>query len=102
MMEDFGDFGDEAFLGLCAEDWRDYAPLDAEENHQRQLERNRQRMLEDEVDDAWDRENERDLFDIVREHDEEYGDPDYPAGVGQDVSEFDEGADDYLNCDWRE
>lgn len=95
MLEDFGDYGDEAFLGFCAEDWRDYAPLDAEENHLRQLERNRQRELEeiklefaDEANDAHG--HERDLFDLVREHEEE---EDWLRGGD---------GDDYLNCSWEE
>lgn len=86
MREDFGDFGDERFLGTCAEDW-------LEDTRQFWQERQRERelrasdLLEQEVDDAFDVENERDLFDIVREHDE-------------DVDDWLD--DDYLDCDWEE
>ena len=97
MLEDFGWSGDEFLIGDCQDDWNmDMVDVRADEHGERT-----RLLAEDEVDDAWDRENERDLFDIVREHDEEYGDPDYPEQVGQDVSEFDED-DDYLNCDWQE
>ena len=94
MAEDFGDFGDEAFLGFCAEDWRDYAPLDAEENHLRQLERNRQRELEeiklefaDEANDEHEQGHGRDALDLVREYEE---------------SENFEADEEYLNCVWEE
>jgi hypothetical protein len=67
MLEDFGWSGDEFLIGDCRDDWgMDMLDLRADEYAERQ-----RLLAEDEVDDAWDRENERDLCDIVREHDEE-------------------------------
>jgi hypothetical protein len=84
--EDFGDWGDERFLGVCAEDWL----WDVNERRLHDMGEVRARDLEEEeVDNAWDAENERDLFDIVREHEEE------EDWLGDDD-------DDYLDCDWEE
>lgn len=77
-MEDFGDWGDERFLGLCAEDW--LWDVNEKRLHDKQEERFRQ-MQEDEVDDV----PERDLFDMVREHEENY-----------------EQEEDYFDCSWEE
>jgi hypothetical protein len=85
--EDFGDWGDEHFLGICAEDWLEDTRLFWQE-HMRERELRASDLEEQESDDAWDAENERDLSDIVREHDEE-----------EDLFGDD---DDYLNCDWEE
>lgn len=84
MMEDFGDWGDERFLGVCAEDWL----WDVNEKRLHDKQEESLRLLqEDEVDDAWDRENERDLSDIVREHEE---------------SEEYCTEEDYYECSWEE
>ena len=92
MLEDFGDWGDERFLGLCAEDWLDEADSMAS-RQELWLERQRQRELEEIklefADEANDEQgHERDLCDIVREHDE-----------GEDWAED---AEDYYDCNWEE
>jgi hypothetical protein len=87
MPEDFGDWGDERFLGLCAEDWLE-PDLTIWQERQRERELRAADLAEQEVDDAWDAENERDLCDLVREHQEE------------EDSQSDD--DDYLNCSWEE
>lgn len=89
--EDFGDWGDERMLGSCQGDWLDEA--DSMVNRfERGQEARRQRELEetqlefaDEVND--ERGHERDLCDIVREHDEQ-----------EDLTD----GDDYLDCVWEE
>lgn len=96
MLEDFGDWGDERFLGVCAEDWL----WDVNERRQHDLAENRRQLLEDEVDDVWDRENERDLSDIVREQ-EESEDWVLEADDLQEWRNPDEN-DDYLDCSWEE
>lgn len=96
MAEDFGWSGDEFLIGDCMDDWNmDMIDLRADEHEARQS-----ALAEEEVDDAWDRENEADLCDMVREHAENFEDPDYP--VGQDISEFDESEEEYLGCQWEE
>lgn len=83
--EDFSDWGDERFLGVCAEDWLD----SANERRLHDMAEVRARDLaEQEVDDVCDAMNERDLCDMVRERDEE--------------SDWSGDEDDYLDCDWKE
>jgi len=67
--EDFGDYGDERFLGFCAEDWLEDTRMTRQEL-QRERELRASDLAEQEVDDAWDAENERDMFDMVREREE--------------------------------
>jgi len=97
MREDFGDWGDERFLGVCAEDWL----WDVNERRLHDMAQVRARDLaEQEVDDAWDAMNERDLCDMVREHDEQedWQNPDDPADEDCCL-DFDY---DYLDCNWEE
>jgi hypothetical protein len=87
MPEDFGFGGDEFLIGDCQDDWNmDQIDLRADEHEARQS-----ALDEDEAVP------EADLCDMVREYQETYEDPDYP--VGQDISEYDESASDYLGCD---
>jgi len=92
MMEDFGWSGDEFLLGDCMDDWAmDMLDLRADEYAERQRQLELEEIKLEFADEANDEQgHERDLCDMVREHDEEYGDPDYPEQVGQDTSEFDD------------
>src|SRR5512135_2793987 len=97
MNEDFGWAGDERLIGDCMDDWAmDRLDILADQAEEREHAREELAL------EFADEKGERDLCDIVREHDERYNDPDYPEQVGQDISEFDEGRDEYLNCDWEE
>jgi hypothetical protein len=84
--EDFGDFGDERLLGTCQEDWLELDPTAYQE---RQRERELEEIKLEFADEANDEQgHERDLCDIVREHDE--------------AEDWTDDADDYLDCDWEE
>jgi len=101
--EDFGDWGDERMLGSCQADWLDEADTRAGAIEFWQ-ERERQRELEevklefaDEANDAQG--HERDLCDIVREHDER---EDW-IQEADDLQEWRTDDDDnYLDCDCEE
>jgi hypothetical protein len=97
--EDFGDWGDERFLGVCAEDWLEDTRLFWKE-HMRERELRASDLEEEESDDAWDAENERDLSDLVRENEEE---EDWVLEA-DDLQEWrdPELNDDYLDCEWEE
>jgi hypothetical protein len=90
-MEDFGWSGDEFLIGDCQDDWRmDMLDIGADEYEERQRQRDIEETKLEFADEANDEQgHERDLFDIVNEHDEE-------AGESSDEN------DEYLNCDWRE
>jgi hypothetical protein len=88
MGEDFGWSGDEFLIGDCQDDWLQNDRLIWQER-QREREVRAADLAEEEVDNAWDAENERDLFDLVRENEEE---EDWLSGDD----------DDYLNCSWEE
>jgi hypothetical protein len=84
--EDFGDWGDERFLGVCAEDWLEDTRMFWQE---RQRERELEEIKLEFADEANDEQgHERDLSDIVREQEEE--------------EDWLDDADDYLNCDFEE
>lgn len=90
MPEDFGDWGDEVFLNLCAEDWRDLAPrADAGEVMDRNLDSNfEDRFLDDYDPDRGD--------DIGQELD--MADPDYDL---YDDGQYAQGGE-YGECTWED
>ena len=105
MPEDFGDWGDEAFLGFCAEDWRDLAPRGAEALDSQMDATFEDRYQMDELDLEWDY-NPDEGDDIGQEldmADPEYTleDDDLQEWCNPELSEGYEGGE-YGECTWED
>ena len=84
MLEDFGWSGDEYMIGDCMDDWA-MDRLDILSDQTEEREREREELALEFSDEE---KPERDLCDIVREHEES--------------EDWADDTDDYLDCEWEE